>query len=410
MVEIVIPDFVNTLARANQAAAQVNDVRQQNALAGYYRDNAQGLLAGDQNALAGLAQYDPQAAFGMQRQIQDDQQRAADRAEMRADRLDERNYQRGRDARMDARQSRADDRADERWRMELEQYAATKSQAEREAEAAAIEQAVQQGLSIPDAATWDAFMTQNGQPDLVGKFDQRESIARGYMSIAEQLKGMQPQEPADEYQRYVQEEQAAGRQPLGRIEYSQAKKGQGFSVTTPDGTTVAYGNQPGAKPLTEAQSKLALFQNMQDETSPVINNLETQWNPANMSDAAAARVPIAGNYWTSQEGQLYKTAAEAWAEGALRIQTGAAATDPEIQRVVRTYFAVPGDTPQTVAFKQQMRDMYARSIGAAQGKPTEPGLTVPEAAPAASPAQGAVPDFSAMSDEDLADWIAKNGG
>ncbi|MGA0613426.1 hypothetical protein [Paracoccus sp. KR1-242] len=195
MAELYLPNFVNTLAMADQASARANDQQRQNALAGYYRDNAQDLLAGDQNALAGLAQYDPQAAFGMQRQIQDDQQRAADRAEMRADRLNERNYQRGRDARLDARQSRADDRADQEWQFKLEQHAATLSQQQREAQVAAIEQAVQRGLAIPDAATWDQFMTQNGQPDLVGQFDNRESIARGYMTIAEQLKGMQPAAP-----------------------------------------------------------------------------------------------------------------------------------------------------------------------------------------------------------------------
>lgn len=405
MNSIVIPDFVNTLAQANQAAAQTHAIRQQNALAGYYRDNAQGLMSGDQNALAGLAQYDPQTAFSMQRQLQEDQQRAAERAEAQAWRQDERQYQRGRAGRQDAR-------ADQEWQFKLEEYAAQKSAAEREAEAAQIEQAVQQGLALPDAATWDQVMAQQA-PDLVGQFDNRENIARGYLSIAEQLKGsgagFRPA-TAEEAARYGA---AAGQYgPDGR--FYPVNPPSGFSVETgPDGSSriIQGPGVSGAKPLNENQSKLALFENMQAETVPVLNGLEEKWNPANMSDAAAARVPIAGNFWKSQEAQIYNSAAAAWAEGALRIATGAAAQDAEIQRMVRTYFATPGDTPETVAFKRKMRDMYGRSIGLAQGDaPSDERLTVPGDAPAEAAPQTSVPDFTTMSDDELADWIAKNGG
>lgn len=43
----------------------------------------------------------------------------------------------------------------------------------------------------------------------------------------------QEQEPADEYQRYVAEEQTAGRQPLSRVDYAQAKRGKGTVVFDP---------------------------------------------------------------------------------------------------------------------------------------------------------------------------------
>lgn len=92
MTDLYIPNFMNTLAQAQGAAARTNDMRQQNALAGFYRDNAPALLAGDVEALNGLARLDPQAAFGMQRQQRED-----------AWRMDERQYQRDRDQRQDAR-------------------------------------------------------------------------------------------------------------------------------------------------------------------------------------------------------------------------------------------------------------------------------------------------------------------
>jgi hypothetical protein len=132
----------------------------------------------------------------------------------------------------------------------------------------------------------------------------------------------------------------------------------------PEGGT---GAQPNGK-LTEAQSKTTLFKSMQDEVTPFLDGLEQQWDPANLADAAARATPIAGNFLQTEEGQQYTAAASMWAEGALRISTGAAATEPEIQRNLRTYFAQPGDTPATVQFKKQLRSAYERSIRRALGE------------------------------------------
>lgn len=140
-----------------------------------------------------------------------------------------------------------------------------------------------------------------------------------------------------------------------------------------DASPIPEGGTGGAAPgkLTESQAKTTLFQNLQTETQPVLLDLEKQFDPANMADKAAANLPIVGNYFTSPEYQLYKSNATAWAEGALRISTGAAATEPEIQRNLETYFAQPGDTPMTVAYKAQMREMYNRSIERSLGR--DPG-------------------------------------
>lgn len=120
--------------------------------------------------------------------------------------------------------------------------------------------------------------------------------------------------------------------------------------------------------LTENQAKLTLFQTMMGETAPVLEQLEQVWNPAQFSEHAAGYFGAAGNYWKSPEGRQYAAGAAAWAEGALRIATGAAATQPEIERTVKTYFAQPGDDPATVDFKKQLRGMYARAIQAGLGE------------------------------------------
>ena len=136
----------------------------------------------------------------------------------------------------------------------------------------------------------------------------------------------------------------------------------------PEGGTTGSGQK-----LTDSQSKLTLFQTLQTETAPVLLELEKQFDPANLKDPSLSSIPIAGNYFASPEYQMYSTAASAWAEGALRISTGAAATQPEIDRLEKTYFAQPGDTPQTVAFKASMRQMYDRAVNNALGKPNGDG-------------------------------------
>ncbi len=129
--------------------------------------------------------------------------------------------------------------------------------------------------------------------------------------------------------------------------------------------------------LTESQSKLTLFQNLQTETQPILLDLENQFNPGNLPDAFARGV-LGGNFLQTREGQIYNSAATAWAEGALRIATGAAATPEEMERTKRAYFAQPGDDPATISFKAQMREMYNRSIQKALGeKSVEGGLPMP---------------------------------
>lgn len=165
-------DILGAIRGGNALAQDTRQMRQQNALTGFLRDNGAALMRGDANALAGYAQFDPQAAMAMQQRQQD-----------RAWQVEDRDYQR-------QRQQAQDARADQEWQLRVEQYAAQKSTAEREAEAAQIEDAVKVGLALPDAESWDAMMAQHA-PDLVGQFDNRQAHAQRYMSMAEILRGQQ---------------------------------------------------------------------------------------------------------------------------------------------------------------------------------------------------------------------------
>ena len=158
--------------------------------------------------------------------------------------------------------------------------------------------------------------------------------------------------------------------------------GQWVPLDTPEGSV------PTPPKLTEGQAKTTLFSSMQSQTAPVLDSIEQQWNPSNLPDAIARSTPIAGNFFASSQGQIYNAAAEAWAEGALRIATGAAATPDEKASVRGTYFAKPGDTPETVSFKNNMRKAYEEAINASLGRPTGYQLPIPQvfaAGPNASP-------------------------
>lgn len=159
----------------------------------------------------------------------------------------------------------------------------------------------------------------------------------------------------------------------GLVQWDRGKR-EWVPINAPGGSGVP--KAPGK--MTEVERRWALFGQLQKDTAPILSKIETIWDPANISDAAAKTLPIGSSFFTSEEGQIYRSAAAQWAEGALRIATGAAATQPEIDRVVATYFATAGDTPNTIAFKRSMREGYERAINAGLGKTIEGTLTLPD--------------------------------
>lgn len=399
------PNLLSTVANANTAAAQQNQFQRTNDLNALYKDQGAQIAAGEQGALNALARFDPNAALGVQGARQGlargDLAMDATRQNMQVQMATQ------------ARLSRAEER-------QIQVHAANMSEQQRIAEAAQIERGVSQAMGAQTPAEFDAIVAQF-DPTLVGQFGNREAIAGKYLSVADMLKRADsqaasaaseaaaaaeaerlrrqlvtknaredqlrqqewdredrireeknavPPKPADEYQRYVQEESQAGRQPLSRIDYANAKRDKGTVVYDPatGKPLVSIGGASGGPTkLTEKQSQLALFGNMMSSTMPVINKLEQQFDPSNLIDNLSARAGIAGNYTKSPEYRKYETAARAWGEGVLRIQTGAAATQPEIQRVFETYFAQPGDQPEDIAFKRELRTAFAESIGIAGG-------------------------------------------
>jgi hypothetical protein len=366
------PDFANALAGGVQAGQAVRQAQTQNALADLYRTQGAAIMSGDHNALNALAQISPEAALGIQDARQVMQARTQDMG-FASRRMEILNAQ-------EARQ--------------IEEYAATKTAAERAAEAARIEEAVKMGMMIQSPEQWDQVMATQA-PDLVGQFGNREALAGKYMTMAEILKQSQgdpeavtqgapqgymwanPQdrtqgvvpiqgyqaEAKDDYQRYVQEENAAGRPPLGRLEFEQAKKGGGFAVTTPDGTSISYGGS-SPKPFTEGQGKDVVYSTRAraaaDNLSPVADALTDR------TGQIADRVPLGfGKEIQSDEFQLAKQAGDEFLQAILRKDTGAAITAQEQDLYGQTYLPQPGDSPARLEAKAKARERAVLAIEAA---------------------------------------------
>ena len=161
-------DAAGSMARGNALAQQVNDMRQQRQLADLYRTQGAGIASGDQNALNALAGIDPMAAMSARRDMQN----------MEAQRLN-----------MDATRQNMQlnlDQHDQR----VKEWAAQQSAEQRAAAALEIENGVKQGMAAQTPEQWDAIMGRV-EPDLVGQFANRQSIAAKYMSWADLLKGGQ---------------------------------------------------------------------------------------------------------------------------------------------------------------------------------------------------------------------------
>lgn len=163
------PDFANALAGGVQAGQAVRQAQTQNALAELFKTQGAGIMSGDQNALNALAQISPDAALGIMGQRQQMDARAQD-MQFGARRMEILNAEEAR---------------------RVEEYAATKTAAERAEEAAQIEDAVKQGMIIQTPEQWDQVMATEA-PDLVGQFGNRDALAGKYMTMAEILKQQRP--------------------------------------------------------------------------------------------------------------------------------------------------------------------------------------------------------------------------
>lgn len=95
--------------------------------------------------------------------------------------------------------------------------------------------------------------------------------------------------------------------------------------------------------------------------------------------AGNAAMSAGANKLMSKEGQSYYQAASDWVRAKLRKESGAVISKEEMLAEIRTYFPIPGDSPQVVAQKAQARQIAQQAMLEQAG---------PAAAPMASGATG----------------------
>lgn len=209
-----------------------------------------------------------------------------------------------------------------------------------------------------------------------------------------------------EYNWYAEQEAAAGREPLPYLDFVNAQKGAGLSVTTnPDGTTVVSQGGPGK--LTEAQGKDVVYYTRGLDANSMLNGVEqnlTDWGQQN-----AGKIPMGlGNYLREPEFRQAKIAADAFLTAVLRKDTGAAITDQEFEIYGPIFLPVPGDDPATIQTKRRMRDVAllaikgglgtadaiakanAEVLGVDPNAPVRPSGMTPSSSSPAGPASGVI--------------------
>lgn len=173
----------------------------------------------------------------------------------------------------------------------------------------------------------------------------------------------------------------------------------------PDGALEPIPGGPADKPAdaqaTEAERKASSYLERMQGAETMLETMQRDgYNPGNVRDRVAGATPIVGNFLTSEPGQRYLNAAAEWARAKLRLESGAVIGEEEARAEARTYFPMPGDSPQTIAQKKTLRDTATSAIRRQAGRaapagvqgPTPGSTAEPPATGRGGPAVGAVED------------------
>lgn len=362
---------------AGQAAAQqqINN-QQQNALAALYQQQGPGIAAGDPQAVNALARFDPAGAQDIMAQRQQ-----MDLARQQA-----------------AQQAQAE--------------AASLTAAEAAQHAVALEKAANAAAMASSPQEWDAAVTAAGAPELVGKFAQKWTVLGGILGVKDALdvklkQNPEPPKPADDYQRYVQEQLAAGQKPLDRIAFEQAIKGNGVTTTTTNADGSSVTTTVGGKGAPQSPDKINIDPQGVQNAIDMIDAIA--------SDKALGKItgPILGGggnnvdelpwyqrgYYGSDGlslveriGQLQSTT---WLAARQMLKGGGAITDYE-SRKAENAMARLSRVKNEADFKAALADLRSAIVEGKKKLDAAAGVTAQPAAPAQTSTAPGSMDFSRM--------------
>lgn len=160
--------------------------------------------------------------------------------------------------------------------------------------------------------------------------------------------------------RKTEQEIKAGKAPprekIGENLFERQEDGSWMDVTP--------GSKIGNIKLTETQAKTLKFYERAKIAESQLGDTSVL---AGFKNSAAGRVPMVGNYFVTPEYQKAKSAADAWMLATLRDESGAVIGVAELPQFYPVYFPLPGDSPQTIADKNQRRANATQSLVDALG-------------------------------------------
>lgn len=147
------------------------------------------------------------------------------------------------------------------------------------------------------------------------------------------------------------------------VDFQNAMKGNGLSITTADGTVI----QQGGGKLTEGQAKDLGFLARGAEANKQLRTMDEQLTNFGQSTLAPLLPLGLGNYTKSPEFRQAKVAADQFLTVILRKDTGAAVTPQEFDLYGPMFLPVPGDDKGTIEQKRRMRDVAVLAIQSGLG-------------------------------------------
>lgn len=367
----------------------------QNALRGVMAQNAEGLMNGDQNALAQVAQYDPGLAFEISRGQRQDAR--ADRSLALQERQAEQSMQNDNERMQLARQAGQQSAAEFAAKMDDRQKAEVAGELTRMGQAASV--AYQGGEQ-----SWGSFLASNAEnlPEelrglsygdapaaIAWATGVTEGLTGGGATTATQtlteratLGGLQPGTP--EFQDYMLN---------GGVERTQTVNPT-FRPATPEEAT-QYGSKAGQiddatgrfypaeskDSTTEGERKNAGFYQRMKYAEDEYNKLPPSGQRHNMAQGALIGLGVPEGWALTGEEERGRQFQIDWVRAKLRAESGAVIGEQEAWEEAATYFPRPGDGPERIKAKgesrqtalEQMRLMAGREAdGSVAGAPTQP--------------------------------------
>lgn len=348
------PDILGAMDKGRALAESQINLNRQNALAELYRTQGAGIAAGDPNALAALAGFDPMAAQGVQQNLlgmQAQKQEMAFSAEE-----------------MQMKRDAAKASATEALKAQADKVTAEQLAAEQKAMSEALSGAAF-FYQNKDKAGYDAFLKSKGLDPAEFPFESFPAHAATVEGVLEAMKAFAPPEmnPNERFKvaggTLFDLAAEGGPQPVGQGAMQETV------VMGPDGKPIMVQGGPGTSAkFTEAQSKDNVYAT---RAGGALDKLESQGadgtvadDLASLKDKAAGAIPVVGNYLKSDAYQLAETAGQEFLQAILRKDTGAAITTQEQALYGETYLPQPGDSPQRLAYKKEARLRAVEAIKA----------------------------------------------